>query len=109
METQVVTKADVQPKTIPADDKTHKTLFELYRNFYEKKEPIEVIRATCHQAVAVPRGAAETTLAKSKGISMLWTPDGLFCDYKGQQFIVPAANVVCYFLTELANTSHVKR
>lgn len=71
-----------------------------------------VKRAIFHQSVALPAGGDNTTSFYSdngsngvgrsaggrSGVKMKYTPDGLFCEYKGTAFIVPLANVVVVYL-----------
>lgn len=66
-----------------------------------------VKRALFHQSVEL-RGLATTNTFYNKseegvgrgrsGINMVYNRDGLFCDYKGQLYIVPLANVICVWL-----------
>lgn len=62
----------------------------------DSKDGVIVIRALLHQAAELPGGGGvETSLYKAKGVTMVYCDDGLYCEYKGKQFIVPLANVVC--------------
>lgn len=90
-------KADT-PKTSTELEK----LFELIKQTKDPKSlGIEIERTQLHQAVAVPKGSAESGMHKSKGVVMVWNPDGLFCSYKGLRFITPLANCVCFYVDKL--------
>ncbi len=56
-----------------------------------------------HQATTV-KGITESSLYSHKGVDMTWRSDGVWCEFKGVQFIVPHANVVIAFLTENEHT-----
>lgn len=55
----------------------------------------KVTRAMLHQAFHVPAGGGvETSLYEHKGVEMYYTPDGLFCVYKKEKFVIPLANLI---------------
>lgn len=71
----------------------------------------DVKRAILHQGFPLPGGgdtttsmyaqAGQTGVGKASGrsgISMKYSSDGLFCEYKGYAFIIPLANVVGVYL-----------
>jgi hypothetical protein len=70
---------------------------------------IEVKRAKLHQAFQLPGGGDTTDslysaskvqgVARGRGgIYMKYGQDGLFCEYKGEAFIVPLPNVIVVFI-----------
>lgn len=57
---------------------------------------VKVTRLLLHQAFTV-NGVTESNLYTHKGFEMLYTQDGVVCEFKGTTFIVPLANVVAAF------------
>jgi hypothetical protein len=64
----------------------------------------KVSRAVLHGSFPVPAGGGETESMYSKpgeglgrsavtGVTMTYSAEGLFCEYKGKAFIIPLANV----------------
>lgn len=69
----------------------------------------EVKRITLHQAVDVPLGGGSVSAMYAKpgtgigrsactGVNMTFTDTGVFCQFKGQSFIVPLANIIAIYL-----------
>ena len=66
---------------------------------FQYMEPHTVTRAVLHQSFPLPSGGGvETSLYQHKGVKMEYRSDGLFCEYKGNKFIIPLANVVGVYI-----------
>lgn len=61
------------------------------------KSGIPVTRAYLHQGMAVPAKTTESSLYAHKGIKMVYTASGLFCEQNEVSFIVPLANVIAVY------------
>lgn len=58
---------------------------------------VVVERATYHQAYTI-NGVTDSTHYRSKGFNMVYTPEGLYGEFKGHKFIVPLSNIiVCHY------------
>lgn len=67
----------------------------------EAKE-IKVFRLQLHQPFTI-NGMTEQAFTASKGVDMVYTPEGVYCEYKGFRFIVPLANVIFAVLNDGKN------
>jgi|SRR5271154_7167113 len=68
-----------------------------------------VERVVLHQGFTIPGGPTETSMYTHKGVEMKYTPHGLFCEYKGNKFIVPLANVIVAYEKATFKSDNVRR
>lgn len=62
------------------------------------QDAVRMLRAKLRDAIQLPaNGPTEEALYDHKGVTIFYSPSGLFCTYGGCNFIVPLANVLgCY-------------
>lgn len=65
------------------------------------KGGMPLVKVQLHQACTID-GITETSFYtqhdKKRFTAIIWTQQGVFCEYKGNKFVVPLANVVAAYL-----------